>query len=180
MSARILIVTCFFATCLGLCKNLYAWQNKFTHPAVTDKATQVSNLDDYLKTQLSLNGGIATNLEWLFPPDIAGLMQDSKSKIKNQGAKWRRQKSEFDLMDQKILVLLTTDSTDYTDFIGWNWGFGCLASTGFWCGRVVVKKLVFSILGTCVLLRFWVVYKWLEVEEKLRFLFREGGDGHEA
>ncbi|MFA5239603.1 MAG: hypothetical protein WC476_07860 [Phycisphaerae bacterium] len=57
---------------LSLCGNLCAWENKLTHPAITEKAATntASTLDDYLKTQMGLTNGISTQLYWDFPQDI--------------------------------------------------------------------------------------------------------------
>jgi hypothetical protein len=56
---------------------LYAWENKLTHPAITEQAVNgiVESFDDYLKTQLGLSDGLSTQLYWDFPSDIAGRVQ---------------------------------------------------------------------------------------------------------
>jgi len=55
---------------LGLFTSLYAWENKKTHPAITDNGIAASTIDDYLKTQMGLTDGISTQLYWNFPQDI--------------------------------------------------------------------------------------------------------------
>ena len=44
--------------------------NKQTHPALTDKTVAASVIDDYLKTRLGLDDGVATELYWDFSRDI--------------------------------------------------------------------------------------------------------------
>jgi len=53
---------------------LYAWENRETHPAITEQAVSVNEarVDDYLKTQLGLSDGLSTQLYWDFPSDIEG------------------------------------------------------------------------------------------------------------
>jgi len=50
---------------------LYAWENEFTHPAITEQAVNdnEARVDDYLKTQLGLSDGLSAQLYWDFPPD---------------------------------------------------------------------------------------------------------------
>jgi len=80
MKIRILIVTIFLGTCLGLCERIYAWGNKKTHPAITDKTVGASVINDYLRTQLSLSDGVSTELYWDFPSDIKERLKAGKAK----------------------------------------------------------------------------------------------------
>lgn len=67
---RWILVTVFFlGVFLVLCKNLYAFDNTATHPALTDKAILASQIDDYLKTQLGLVQGIKTGLKY-YPTNL--------------------------------------------------------------------------------------------------------------
>jgi hypothetical protein len=43
---------------LGSCNSLYAWENRITHPALTNEAVGGSSIDSYLKTQTGLTDGI--------------------------------------------------------------------------------------------------------------------------
>jgi len=79
MKIRILIVTIFLGTCLGLCERIYAWGNKKTHPAITDKTVGASVINDYLRTQLSLSDGVSTELYWDFPSDIKERLKAGKA-----------------------------------------------------------------------------------------------------
>ncbi len=58
------------ALAVVLCNPLYGWENKKTHPAITDNAVTSSIADSYLKTQMGLTNGITTQLYWNFPRDI--------------------------------------------------------------------------------------------------------------
>ena len=49
---------------------LYAWENKETHPAITNNGILVSIADSYLKTQMGLTNGATTQLYWNFSQDI--------------------------------------------------------------------------------------------------------------
>ncbi len=74
MRREISIIIFFFGISLGECKDLYAWGNTKTHPALTEKAVGSDNsaakIDDYLKTQLGLDEGIETELKYDFPWSI--------------------------------------------------------------------------------------------------------------
>ncbi len=52
------------------CNSLYAWENKKTHPALTDNGIAASTINGYLKTQMGLANGVSTQLNWNFPQDI--------------------------------------------------------------------------------------------------------------
>jgi len=71
MRRWILTITFFLCVSLGLCEHLYAWENITTHPALTEKAVGSDNsaarIDDYLKSQMGLDGGIETELQYDFP-----------------------------------------------------------------------------------------------------------------
>jgi len=54
----------------GLSHKLYAWENKLTHPAITERGIAASTVDAYLKTQVGLADGVSTQLYWDFPQDI--------------------------------------------------------------------------------------------------------------
>ncbi len=83
MKRQILITMFFLGISLGLFNPLYAWDNILTHPALTCEALQAgnnaANLDDYLKTQLGLDGGIETELYWDFPADIKERIKGGKA-----------------------------------------------------------------------------------------------------
>jgi hypothetical protein len=49
--------------CGLITKNSLAWENKLTHPAITEKAIERSVLNDFLNNQLGLNDGLETQLE---------------------------------------------------------------------------------------------------------------------
>ena len=50
----IIVITCYF------CKNAMAFDNKITHPDITDKAVSSSRLDQYLKSNLGFSVGLGT------------------------------------------------------------------------------------------------------------------------
>jgi len=52
MSKSITYILLFFAVFFSVVDNSYAWENKKTHPAITDKAIAACEIDNYLKTQL--------------------------------------------------------------------------------------------------------------------------------
>ncbi|PKL50907.1 MAG: hypothetical protein CVV39_00915 [Planctomycetes bacterium HGW-Planctomycetes-1] len=72
----IIIFSLFF----GLCSSLYAFENKYTHPALTQRAIgdSVCVLDDYLKTQLGMTGGLTAELYWDFPASIKARMDKAE------------------------------------------------------------------------------------------------------
>jgi hypothetical protein len=70
MRKQILILIVFSVTFLLSFQGLYAFENKRTHPAITEKAAAASTIDGYLKTQLGLSAGLSTQLYWNFPADI--------------------------------------------------------------------------------------------------------------
>ncbi len=63
-----LVIVCLVC----FCQLLYAFENKYTHPAITKEAVNntTSQIDDYLKTQLGFGSGLTTELYWNFPSDI--------------------------------------------------------------------------------------------------------------
>jgi len=70
MRKQIYITIFFLNMFLGLCEYSYGWENKKTHPAITDKAVGVSSVDSYLKSQIGLDNGILAELYWDFPADM--------------------------------------------------------------------------------------------------------------
>jgi hypothetical protein len=72
MKRYFLIIGLFLWLFLGLCNVSNAWENKFTHPAITEQAVNSSaaQINDYLKNQLGLSDGLSTQLYWNFPSDI--------------------------------------------------------------------------------------------------------------
>ena len=81
MKIRFFIIFCL-AISFCLCENLYAFGNKLTHPALTNKAVGTGNsaakIDDYLKNELGLDNGMATELEWNFPSEIKERIKEGK------------------------------------------------------------------------------------------------------
>jgi len=75
MKYKIVILQIF----LIWCNPLYAWENKLTHPAITDEAIGTSSIDNHLKTQLGLDNGVATDLYWDFPSDIEERIDKGKA-----------------------------------------------------------------------------------------------------
>ena len=76
MKKALIIITVIF----NLPINLYGWENKLTHPAITEQEItgSATKVDDYLKSQLGLSGGTATQLYWNFPSDIETRMMENK------------------------------------------------------------------------------------------------------
>ncbi|MCJ7728698.1 MAG: hypothetical protein MUO27_02285 [Sedimentisphaerales bacterium] len=70
MKRRNLVLMVFSVVFMLPLQGLYAFDNKKTHPALTDKAAAASTIDDYLKTQIRLNEGINTRLSYNFPSEI--------------------------------------------------------------------------------------------------------------
>ena len=67
MKKAILIVTLFIVVfILSFPNKAHAWENKLTHPTITQRAIDSSTcvLDSYLKTEFGLGNGINTELEW--------------------------------------------------------------------------------------------------------------------
>jgi hypothetical protein len=62
--------TIYLVIFIGLSHNLYAWENKKTHPAITNNAISASMVDNYLKTQIGITNGLTTQLYWNFPQKI--------------------------------------------------------------------------------------------------------------
>lgn len=61
MKFKAIIITMFvFAIFYIKQQDAPAWENKLTHPAITQKAMERSIADDYLKTQLGLSKGLDT------------------------------------------------------------------------------------------------------------------------
>ncbi|OHB56993.1 MAG: hypothetical protein A2Y07_11570 [Planctomycetes bacterium GWF2_50_10] len=54
------------------CQQLYAWENRFTHPAITEKAVKSNGtiINNYLTTQFGLSDGLSAQLYWNFPSAI--------------------------------------------------------------------------------------------------------------
>lgn len=51
MNKKLFILSLVMSLCAMQTSNVIAWENDFTHPAITDKAMRKSDLiDDYLKT----------------------------------------------------------------------------------------------------------------------------------
>lgn len=88
MRRQILIITFFLTISVALCRHLYAWENIKTHPALTEKAVGSDNsaakIDDYLKTQLGLDEGIETELEYLFLWSLKKRMAKADPRLEGQ------------------------------------------------------------------------------------------------
>lgn len=80
MKIRVLLVTIFLGTCLGLCEFIYAWGNEKTHPAITEKAINNSIINNYLRVQLDLTDGLSAKLYWDFPSNIKERLKAGKAK----------------------------------------------------------------------------------------------------
>ncbi len=76
---KILIIMLALSIFLSVCEKLYGWGNKKTHPALTDKAISASLIDGFLKTQLGLDDGISTELNWDFPTDIKKRIKEGEA-----------------------------------------------------------------------------------------------------
>ena len=61
---RWILIICFLSVALGFCKNVFAFGNKKTHPALTEKAIAASVLDDYLITELGIDEGINAEFQY--------------------------------------------------------------------------------------------------------------------
>ncbi len=61
---RWILIICFLSVALGFRKNVFAFGNKKTHPALTEKAVAASVLDDYLKTELGIDEGINAEFQY--------------------------------------------------------------------------------------------------------------------
>jgi hypothetical protein len=66
MNKKLFILSLVMFLCAVQTSNVIAWENEFTHPALTEKTVERSDLDDYLKTQLEMPDGIETELYWDF------------------------------------------------------------------------------------------------------------------
>lgn len=77
MKSKIVILQLFLVSC----NSLYAWENKLTHPAITEQAVNgsASGINDYLKIQLGLIDGLSTQLYWDFPSDIKERIDKGKA-----------------------------------------------------------------------------------------------------
>ncbi len=53
----------FLGVSLGLCISSYGWENKATPPALTEKSIADSVIDDYIKNQLGIDGGVNSELQ---------------------------------------------------------------------------------------------------------------------
>jgi hypothetical protein len=75
-----------------------AWENKKTHPALTQKVSDINNfVNNYLQTQLGLSQGLQTQLTWNFPDDV-------KERL-------RRGEAEPDLITRTLLGWMKAGST---------------------------------------------------------------------
>jgi len=61
---RWILTICFLSVAFGFCKYVLAFGNKQTHPALTEKSIASSVLDNYLKTQLSMDEGVNSDLQY--------------------------------------------------------------------------------------------------------------------
>jgi hypothetical protein len=61
---RWILTICFLSVAFGFCKYVLAFGNKQTHPALTEKSIAGSVLDNYLKTQLSMDEGVNSDLQY--------------------------------------------------------------------------------------------------------------------
>ena len=59
MNKKLFILSLVMFLCAVQTSNVIAWENEFTHPALTKKTVERSDLDDYLKTQLEMPDGLA-------------------------------------------------------------------------------------------------------------------------
>ncbi len=66
MRRKIYATIFFLSVPFCLFKHLFGFENKNTHPVLTDKAVAASVIDNYLKTQPGFKDGVQTTLEWDF------------------------------------------------------------------------------------------------------------------
>jgi len=52
----VILIICFNGLS-WVCKPVYSWSDVTTHPAITEKAIQLSTMDNYLKNQLGIEDG---------------------------------------------------------------------------------------------------------------------------
>lgn len=72
---KLLLLICLVIL-FSLSKELCGFENKKTHPALTDEAIGAPGIDNYLKTKLGLSGGVSNELYWSFPADIKERMDE--------------------------------------------------------------------------------------------------------
>ena len=67
MNKKLFILSLVMSLCAVQTSNVIAWENEFTHPALTEKTVGRSVLaEDYLEMQLGMPDGIETELYWDF------------------------------------------------------------------------------------------------------------------
>ncbi|MCX6826905.1 MAG: hypothetical protein NTV06_06550, partial [candidate division Zixibacteria bacterium] len=83
---------------------LYGWENRFTHPAITEQAvdSNAAQINDYLKNQLGLSSGLSTQLYWNFPSDVTNRIRAGSADAGNRTRtvlEWIRTGSNIEDMD---------------------------------------------------------------------------------
>jgi hypothetical protein len=64
----VLIICCSSIFCV--CRFAYSWSDVATHAAITDKAVQLSKMDDYLKNRLGIQQGLTAEFQAVFYPSL--------------------------------------------------------------------------------------------------------------
>jgi len=106
MKRRIIFTAICCAIVILPLQSLYAFDNKKTHPAITERAVVASTIDDYLKTQVGLNDGISTQLFYDFPSEI-------QTRIRK--ARWSPEKTQRSILEW-LKVGSAIEDTDNTPF----------------------------------------------------------------
>ncbi|MDD5327644.1 MAG: SBBP repeat-containing protein [Phycisphaerae bacterium] len=80
-TTTILLVYCLVIFCI--CRSVYAWSDKATHAAITEKAVQLSTMDNYFKNQLGISQGLSAEFQTIFYPALEDRMADLDSDDEN-------------------------------------------------------------------------------------------------
>lgn len=143
---RWILIICFLSVAVGFRKNVFAFGNKKTHPALTEKAVAASVLDDYLKTELDIDEGINAEFQYnveMYNAYIKRRME--KGKVENPDnpsrtiLKWIKAGSAIEDEDDSLLWSIRarhhfhdpihnagldnkTDHPNYSDLFAWATG----------------------------------------------------------
>ena len=63
MKNKTFVLALFVAIYFGLCQPLYSWDKEYTHPALSQEAANISQIDTYLQNQLGYASGLNTQLQ---------------------------------------------------------------------------------------------------------------------
>ena len=101
MKNMTIILAIYCSSWFCVCHPAYSWSDNATHPAITEKAIQLSTMDAYLKNQLGISQGLGAEFQTEFYPALLERMAELEPERTTRSAlDWVRTGSQ---LEDKIL-----------------------------------------------------------------------------